>query len=200
MNKKTNFIIVGIVFILLIFGVMYSDDEKNINTDEENNINNDVIENIEKLENIYEKNEHINKFLNEYNATNPSLKITKDMVSARNNSIIYIHNTDFRGFQILSKTDNGKEMISVQIEKHTNDSLDFKNLFDSLMKVYIPKISNERLDELFKILINGNYSIDYINNEEALKYENVYLSFSDSGSVSVYGRDHFCFIRLYGEY
>ena len=91
-------------------------------------------------------------------------------------------------------------MISIQIEKHTSDSSDFRNIFNSFMKIFVPNISNEVLNNLFKNLINGDYTIDYSENENALKYENVYLSFNDSGSVKVKGQEHFCFIRMYGEY
>ncbi len=169
-------------------------------SDYHNQVENNETKIKEELDDIYAKNENINRFLNEYNSLNPSLIITKDMVSPRNNSIIYVHNTGFRGFEILSKTDNGKEMISIQIEKHTSNTSDFKDIFNSFMKVYVPTISNEKLDELFNNLINGNYTIDYSTNENALKFENVYLSFNDSGSVEVFGQEHFCFIRMYGEY
>lgn len=193
--KKTIILIICIFATTILTGCdVYTEP------DYDNHVENNETEMKEELDDIYAKNEKINKFLNEYNSLNPATIITKDMISPRNNSIIYIHDTGFRGFEILSKTDNGKEMISIQIEKHTNNSSDFKNIFNSFMKVYVPTISNEKLDELFNNLINGNYTIDYSTNENALKFENVYLSFNDSGAVEVYGQEHFCFIRMYGEY
>lgn len=111
----------------------------------------------------------------------------------------YIYNKKLRSIEILSKTDKGKNMISIQMENY-GDTTELKNMYGAMMKVFIKNITDDKINELWNQLINGKYTIDYAENNDALKYQNVYMSFSDSGDVEVYGKVHFCFVRIYCEW
>ena len=195
-NKKMYIIIAVVAFCIFCCLVApFLPDDKNV----QNQDNNGIVEDSDNNEVEYTKNEKINKFVNEFNKINPDYAFDTDMISNNHYHKIYVRNTNFRNIEILAKTDNGRDMISIQMEKY-GDTTDLKNMFNAMMKVFIKDITEEKINELWNQLLEGKYSIDYSENANALKYENVYMSFSDSGAVEVYGKSHFCFARIYGEY
>ena len=101
LSKKWWVWVIVVVLIIGMFGSIESDTDTpthNNDNNSNNNMDNGELEVKPELEDIYAKNENINKFLNEYNSLNPSFKITKGMISPTNSSIIYVHNTGFEYF------------------------------------------------------------------------------------------------------
>jgi len=196
-NKKNLLIILGVVgfciFCCIIAPLL--PDENNMQNENSNEL---VNENNNEDEVVYTKNEKINEFLNEFNKKNPEYAFNSEMIHNQLSHKVYVYNNVLKSIEILSKTDNGKNMISIQMDKY-GDTNELKNMFSAMMKVFVEDIAEEKITDLWSQLIEGNYTIDYSENRNALQYENVYMSFSDSGEVEVYGKPHYCFVRIYGE-
>lgn len=197
-NKKVLWIIIGIIG-FCVFSCIVAPFLPDEETTQENNISNEESLEIDDDEIIYSKNEKINKFINNFNTINSDYAFDIDMIDNSLSYKTYIYNKKLRSIEILSKTDKGKNMISIQMENY-GDTTELKNMYGAMMKVFIKNITDDKINELWNQLINGKYTIDYAENNDALKYQNVYMSFSDSGDVEVYGKVHFCFVRIYGEW
>ena len=197
-NKKVLWIIIVIIG-FCVFSCIVAPFLPDEESTQENNISNEESLELDDDEIIYSKNEKINKFINDFNTINSDYAFDIDMIDNSLSYKTYIYNKKLRSIEILSKTDKEKNMISIQMENY-GDTTELKNMYGAMMKVFIKNITADKINELWNQLINGKYTIDYAENNDALKYQNVYMSFSDSGDVEVYGKVHFCFVRIYGEW
>lgn len=162
---KVLIIVLGLAIIGSIFGSNeeFKNEEKQ---DKEDNFklkdkysNNEEV----KLDKIYDKDETINKFLNQYNEIYPDKKIeSKDV------QMLHHHGQDhpnqvkilYNDLEIIL-TDVASE-FSVLLNSGNNDlqkdiNYEFKDAFTKIMKTFNSEISDDKIEKYWKDLLETNY-------------------------------------------
>lgn len=195
MNDKKKKIIIGVVIGIVFLGIVGN----LLPNKQTENVEDNKIE--EEKQEEFHQDKDINRFILDYNKTNPNNAFTKEEVSKTLNYKTNINNHTIKSIELSYHTnDIDKEnYISIQLENY-GDTTNLKQVYKEMMKTIDKNITDDKLNELWNNITTKYYEVDYRENEKAFKYNDIYLSFSDSGNVEVYGQKHFCFVRIYGKY
>ena len=197
MKYKNKKVIIVVVIGIVVLGIieMFLPSKQNVNIDDKKTGN------IEETQEVFHQDKDINRFILDYNKTNPNNAFTKEEVSKTWDYETIIYNHSIKSIELSYHTnDIDKEnYISIQLENY-GDTTNLKQVYKEMMKTIDKNITDDKLNELWNNITTKYYEVDYRENKNAFKYNDIYLSFSDSGNVEVYGQKHFCFVRIYGKY
>lgn len=164
MKNKKIYIVLAIIVVIIIFGCIITNEDK----DNNKGINNSTIEDYKTKEiEYYKDNATINKFLNIYNKIYTDSIIDSEMLTVYNH-----HGSDHKdqvqfnldGLQI-TLSEITKNEVSIFIDNVNNDTdKNLKNLTKKIVKVYNKDITDKQVEEYL------NHE-DTIQTHEGIEYQ-----------------------------